>query len=209
VAISDTHNLHEQIKIPWCDLFIHAGDCSILGSEKEMRSFAKWLNEQDAKYKIFVPGNHEFQFEKSLPLSFAWIKEECPSVHLLIDQMVDIEGIKIWGSPYTPFFNNWAFNEFRGDNIKRHWDLIPNNIDILITHGPPLSVLDQTLQNERVGCEDLFNKVQELKPKLHIFGHIHYEGSRQLHFNDVSYYNVAICDEMYVPINPITVIDFE
>lgn len=101
-----------------------------------------------------------------------YLKEMLPkNVVYLKDSLITIGGLKIWGSPITPWFFNWAFNRHRGDLIKRHWDLIPKDTDILITHGPMFRVLDKNSENQHVGCKDLFNKVKEIKPKVHICEH--------------------------------------
>jgi Icc-related predicted phosphoesterase len=86
---------------------------------------------------------------------------------------VEFNGIKIWGSPVQPCYKNWAFNRNRGSEIKKHWDKIPSHIDILITHGPSYSKLDRTIDGLNVGCKDLLDRVNCLRPKYHIFGHIH------------------------------------
>lgn len=213
VAISDTHNRHKQIEIPPCDILISAGDWSFQGMHSETESFAKWLNKQEAGYIVVVPGNHERTFEKMLPESRKWITDNCPAAHLLIDESVVIEGFKIHGSPVQPWFHNWAWNRERGPDIKKHWDMIPDDTNVLITHGPPAGILDIVYQvdgvtpRERVGCHDLYEKVMSLKDlKHHIFGHIHCSYGHQEH-NGKHFWNAAICDEMYAPSNPIHIID--
>lgn len=213
VAISDTHNLHEKVIIPECDILIHAGDWTSMGYYWEVSAFAKWLNKQPAKYIVITPGNHEVTFEKELPLSKTWILDNCPRAHILIDNLVEIEGLKIYGSPYTPFFNNWAFNLYPGEELIRKWNQIPEGMDVIITHGPVHGILDElarvdgTPSGHHVGSIDLFNRLQVLKPRVHICGHIHTHGGSFKVFNGTSYYNVSICDEMYMTTNPITVIE--
>jgi Icc-related predicted phosphoesterase len=215
VAISDTHSKHNKMAaIPKCDILIHAGDATSMGHEREVRAFAAWFEKQPATYKIFIPGNHELEFERQLPASRLWFEEECPSGIMLIDQSVEVMGIKIYGSPQTPWFYDWAFNQDR-KQIKKYWDAIPDDTDILVTHGPPLRVLDEVLNAigdrhwppQCVGCEELAEAVKRVKPDLHIFGHIHCSHG-QKHQDGTSFYNVAICDETYMTSNPITVIDY-
>lgn len=207
-AISDTHNMHDYLTIPECDILIHAGDWTGQGKFGEVKQFAEWLNEQPAKHIVVVPGNHELYFEKMLPDSRKWITDYCPKAHVLIDEEVTIEGLKIWGSPISPEFCDWAFNRFRGADIKKHWDLIPENLDILITHGPAYQLLDYAPQCNHVGCQDLFDEIVVKQPRVHIFGHIHYSHG-QKHFNNTTHYNASICTESYRPINPVTVFELD
>lgn len=231
IGMSDSHNRHNKYpSLPACDVFIHAGDWSGQGLESETRNFAKWLNKQPAKHKIIVPGNHEKEFEYYLPLSRNWILEECPDAIILIEEQVVIDGIKFYGSPITPWFYNWAWNRARGDKsdtfyyngkmgtrpaIKPHWDAIPDDTNVLITHGPPYGILDElhyvdgTPKGEFVGCDDLMNRIKEVKPDLHLFGHIHYHGGQQKHVDGTSFYNISLCDETYSPTNGFTVIEYE
>lgn len=212
VAISDTHNRHSKLVIPECDILIHAGDYSSRGTVDEVRRFYTWLNLQPAKHKISVQGNHElgvqhdFENMKALALSL------CPSVHFIEEGLVEVEGLKIWGSAYTPWFHNWAYNVVRFDEIKKHWDRIPEDTDILVTHGPPFGVLDELVRyngektGNYAGCEELLLAVQRVRPAIHIFGHIHC-GHGKLEQDGTTFYNVSICDEGYSASNPITVIE--
>jgi Icc-related predicted phosphoesterase len=171
VTISDTHGKHSSLILPAGDVLIHAGDISMKGEEYEIVDFLKWFESLDFEHKILISGNHDFYFERE---TAADIQKLIPkNIVYLNDSMVTINGINIWGSPISPWFFNWAFNRHRGEPIKKHWDLIPNEVDIVVTHGPVYSVLDTTTDGQTVGCEDLLNKVKEVKPKVHICGHIH------------------------------------
>ena len=171
VAIADTHGKHKDLTIPSGDMLIHAGDISMKGDEDEIIDFLNWFDEQNFKHKILIAGNHDFYFETE---SQEQIEELLPkNITYLKDSSTTINEFKIWGSPITPWFFNWAFNRHRGEQINRHWDLIPPDTDILITHGPIFRTLDKNSEGQRVGCKDLFNKVQEIRPKVHICGHIH------------------------------------
>ena len=204
VAISDTHGQHERLKLPEGDMIIHAGDLSRRGGQHEIIDFLNWFSALDYQYKIFIAGNHDFYFEKGDPQE---IKELIPdNLIYLNDSGIEIEGLKIWGSPIQPWFYNWAFNRQRGDKIKKHWDLIPNNTDILITHGPALSMLDMTEENEEVGCKDLLNKIMEVKPKMHIFGHIH-ESYGELKTDGVHFINASVLNLHYHLVNEAVVIE--
>lgn len=205
-AISDTHTKHNKLVIPECDVLIHAGDATFRGTYQEIVDFAKWFEKQPAKYKIFVPGNHEKVFEECLPISISWFKEHCPTGILLIEDEIIIEGIKFYGSPITPYFHNWGWNRFPHE-IVRHWEKIPDDTNILITHGPPKEILDQiSFDRDYLGCPFLKEVVINLNISHHIFGHIH-GGHGYKEVNRKKFYNVSICDEAYNPTNKITVME--
>ena len=192
--ISDTHGFHNQLKLAGGDMLIHAGDVSERGGEYEIIAFLKWFERQDYRHKIFISGNHDFFFEECREED---IMDLIPSgVTYLNDSGVEIEDIKIWGSPITPTFFNWAFNRDRGVEIAAHWKKIPNDTDILITHGPPLGILDTTIQQLQVGCEDLLKKVEKIQPKLHVFGHIH-EAFGLETYGKTTYANASMVDINY------------
>lgn len=204
VAISDTHGQHQSLTLPKGDLLIHAGDISGLGRASEIKSFLDWFAAQDFTYKVFIAGNHDFFFETSAKEAVDKIIP--PGVDYLCDSSVEIENLQIWGSPITPWFHDWAFNRSRGKDISKHWDRIPKDIDVLITHGPPLGILDETMRGECVGCEDLLDRVNTVKPKHHIFGHIH-EGYGSLSKNGTQFINASILDAGYVIRNKPVVLD--
>lgn len=200
VAISDTHGMHDQVQVPDGDILIHAGDATKGGTYWECKDFLKWLSAQPHPIKIFVPGNHDFLFEKQPE---AWTQIVPFDVFLLNHRPLwihSMDGLKIFGSPYQPTFNNWAFNVDRGPDIARLWGEIPNDLDILITHGPAYTKLDANLNDERVGCEDLLRAIELKKPKLHICGHIH-ESYGITYNNDTVFINASTCDRSYRPVN--------
>jgi len=194
VFISDTHGFHNQLKDLEGDIIIHAGDISKRGTQKEIIDFINWFKILPFEHKVFIGGNHDFFLEEALDFE---IQELIPeSIIYLNDSGAQIHGINIWGSPIQPWFHNWAFNRGRGPEIKKHWDLIPNSTDILITHGPPYNILDLTNQNLNVGCEDLLNKVLTVKPKIHAFGHIH-EDYGQVDLHGIKFINASVLDDNY------------
>lgn len=198
VAISDTHGLHHSLKLPKGDMLIHAGDLSQSGFSKQVKNFLKWFSAQDFKYKIFIAGNHDFFFEKKTEER---IRNTIPyDIIYLNDSNVIIEGVKIHGSPVQPWFYDWAFNRQRGEEIDKHWQLIPEDTDILITHGPPFGKLDKTVKNELVGCKMLTKRINEVKPKKVIFGHIH-EAYGELIENEVHYINASVVNFRYQLVN--------
>ncbi len=218
IVLSDTHNAHEEISVPDGDLLIHAGDATNRGTIEEFAAFGKWFKNLPHRHKIFVAGNHDWLFEISPPLAGSLI-DGCV---YLQDSFVEIENLKIYGSPWQPRFFDWAFNLNRGRQLAEKWRLIPDDTNILITHGPPFGILDAaprgSLPDENVGCEDLRRRVEELvgfeRLKLHVFGHIHFSYGVTKKFSEkfnrqigVTFANASNCDESYRPFNPPLVFD--
>lgn len=180
IVISDTHNQHNLIPTHYLDnadgsvdMIIHAGDVSSRGTEDEIKAFLNWFSKLPFTNKIFIPGNHDWFFEKASKHVIDYTMSKYPDVVLLNDSGIEIEGIKIWGSAITPYFHNWAFNRI-GEAINEHWDKIPLDTNILITHGPIFGYLDMTLEGDRTGCEYLRAKLPEFTDlKIHTCGHIH------------------------------------
>ncbi len=171
-VIADTHGLHDELHFgKGGDMLIHAGDVTEYGTEEEVIDFLKWFSKQPFTYKIFIAGNHDLFFEECTP---ARKRKLIPKEVIYLENSgTVIEGLKIWGSPITPYFLGMAFNERDGKAIKKVWNKIPNDTDILITHGPPQGILDGG-----IGCEELLNRVQSIQPIYHCFGHAHgYNGS--------------------------------
>lgn len=203
VCISDTHGGHDLFQIPSGDILLHAGDFSTRGKEKEIIAFNDWLGTLPHKHKIVIAGNHDFGMEKYPEKAHAWLS----NAHYLNDSAITIEGLKIWGSPVTPWFFDWAFNRYRGSDIRQHWDMIPTDTDILITHGPPAHILDRTAAGKVVGCEDLWYAIQKIKPRLHVFGHIH-EAHGMIEKDGTTFVNASLMDVHYHPTQTAWTIDF-
>ncbi len=206
VCLSDTHNCNEQIVIPDGDILIHAGDATIRGTIDEVVMFNEWFSKLPHHYKIFVAGNHDWLFETNNRYARNLLDS---SIHYLQDSSVKIEKLKIYGSPWQPRFFDWAFNLTRGAELAHKWRLIPENTDILITHGPPFGILDEVPRanwTENTGCEELRRRVETVCPKLHVFGHIHYGYGTTEQFG-VKFVNASNCDEYYEPTNAPIVID--
>ena len=198
IAISDTHGKHRNLDLPQGDMLIHAGDVSSRGLEDEVLDFLDWYESLDFKYKIFIAGNHDFYFEKEKNEA---IEKVIPSnVIYLNDSGVTIEGIKIWGSPIQPWFFDWAFNRKRGEEIAQHWKLIPEDTNILVTHGPTFGLLDKTFRGESVGCEELLKSIKKVKPQFHIAGHIH-EAYGQIEKDGTHFINASVLDLRYQLVN--------
>lgn len=205
VCISDTHGEHQQLELPAGDLLIHAGDISNRGELWQVESFLQWFSAQPHKYKVFIAGNHDFLAERNPSL----FRELIPAnVIYLNDEATEIEGINIWGSPITPWFYDWAFNRRRGEEIRRYWEKIPVNTDLLITHGPVHGIHDLTFEGQAVGCEELNTKIWNINPRLHICGHIH-EAYGLAVVNDITFVNASILDLRYQIAHPPVVIDWD
>lgn len=197
--ISDTHNKHNHLKnLPGGDILIHAGDISSMGYKHEIQQFCKWFKVQDYTHKIFIAGNHDWGFQNH-PDQVAEILDFYAPIIYLQDQLIEVEGLKIWGTPWQPRFYNWAFNLDRGVEIQKKWDLIPNDLDILITHGPAMGILDMVAGKfEPLGCQNLADTILQKKPKIHVCGHIH-TGHGHFAGEHTWYFNASILDESYYP----------
>ena len=213
-CISDTHSMHDEIKIPECDFILHAGDFTNIGEVVDILSFNTWAGKQKVPV-ICIAGNHDRSFQLDPP-----VKELLTNVIYLEDSVTFIHHaekiFKVYGSPWTPWFGGeyWAFNAHRGEEIKAKWDLIPDDTDILITHGPAYGQVDyvqkRPSQLHSVGCQDLLDRIKKLKNlKLHVGGHLHLCGGQQSGKFGMQtiFVNASVCNESYNPINPILVID--
>lgn len=203
VCISDTHRRHDGPAVPDGDVLIHAGDLTSRGSLAEVAAETNWLRSFPHQKKILIAGNHDFAFQRSPDAARAL----CDGLIYLEDSETVIEGIRIWGSPWQPWFYDWAFNLKRGPEIRAKWDLIPVGIDVLITHGPPMGIGDLCDHGARVGCEDLLETVRRIRPKFHIFGHIH-EDHGQWHEAGTTFINACTCNLAYRAVNPPVTFEF-
>ena len=177
--ISDTHTYHDLLTIPQgIDMVIHSGDCSNprdpYTNEPEVRDFIHWFKSLPIKHKIYVAGNHDTSIEKKL-ITKQYFQDY--NIIYLEDDLVEIEGVMIYGNPYTPMFGQWAFMKDRV-KLDRYWkNAIPSSLDILVTHGPPKGILDKSYNRDNYleccGDKSLLNKVMEVQPAYHLFGHIH------------------------------------
>lgn len=218
--ISDTHASHGFIyKIEPCDILIHSGDITNKGEWSNTESFLTWFQQQPAKYRIFIAGNHDFNFDinwrprteqgrtRHKPIPYTqedvdYYLNKFPDIIYLNDTSIVIEGIKIHGSPIIPWFHDWAFNRMVGVEIQQHWDLIPEDTNILITHGPPFGYGDKVLYGgHNVGCHSLLEKIKSLKQlKLCMYGHIH-EGYGTYELDGKILSNGSSLDINYQPVN--------
>ena len=167
VLVSDTHLRHPEL--PPGDILVHAGDLTPRGTLVELKQALAWLKRQPHEHKVVIAGNHDFCLEEEPGLRELFE----PGIHYLRDEEREAAGLRFFGSPWTPWFHDWAFNLPRGDALREVWAQIPPELDVLVTHGPPARILDRTHDGRHVGCEDLRRAVEEKRPRLHVFGHIH------------------------------------
>lgn len=208
VLISDTHDRHEELEVPACDVLIHAGDFSRRGKQLELESFLSWFASRPAREKVFIAGNHDFICEKEPVLTRTLAHEA--GVHYLDDEEALICGLRLWGSPVTPRFGGMAFNRDRGADILTHWNLIPEGLDVLVTHGPPKGLGDRTFLGAHVGCADLLARVRQVRPRLHVFGHIHESpGEHTLPDVPTRFINAANCHLHPFGMRPPVVLEWE
>ena len=202
VCVSDTHTFEYAHHVPEGDVLIHAGDVSLAGTFYEVRRELDIINSFPHKHKILVPGNHDWIFQNNIEKITPCLKQ----IHCLINRDITIDTFKFWGSPYQPWFLNWAFNLPRGEPLARIWANIPDELDVLITHSPPYKRLDKVPNGDEVGCHDMRQRVDIVKPKLHVFGHIHHSYG-QMKVGGTIFVNASVCNEGYQPINRPIVID--
>lgn len=202
-AVSDLHG--NLPAIPSCDLLLIAGDiCPTHNHNVDFQeqwietNFRYWLRDIDAKQKIFCAGNHDFVFQKNPNFGQKLIQNNYPAIYLQ-DASVEFEGLKIYGTPWQPYFYDWAFNLYEED-LSKKWDLIPADADIIVVHGPPRGYGDWAPRvnggYENTGSPSLLTKIEEVKPKLVVFGHIH-EGRGEWDLDKTKLANVTVLDRNY------------
>ncbi len=190
VCISDTHGQHRSLDLPDGDMLIHAGDLTVRGTPAQINDCFSWFADLPYKYKIMVAGNHDFGLEQKNPDIVI-----PPGIIYLENDSIIIESFKIWGSPVCTPYYDWAFMW----DLPRRQELyktIPEGTDIIINHGPAFGILDWTSRRTNAGCEALKQRIDEIKPKLFIFGHIHEDyGTKQI--DETLYVNAAILNKQY------------
>ena len=222
VCISDTHGRPMMHPIPEGDILVHAGDLTMSGTMREIPQEAyrigKFKKDGGFKAAVVIPGNHDWLAERD-PALMREVMEENGLIYLQHQPAV-VEGLRFFGSGYTPRFFDWALNVDRGPELARLWAQIPDDTQVLVTHGPPWGRLDtvkrpggemdaqdfgawgrgdksRNHQATRVGCLDMFHRIQNLKDlKLHVFGHIHRPGMEK-GADGITYVNASSCNESY------------
>ena len=215
IFISDTHTKHfdgwlnrelDKLLEEYPEaVLVHCGDISSRGRQREVEDFVEWYEDLKFKNKLLIAGNHDFMFEDNPEEALRILESKGKSITYLNDSGVEIGGIKFWGSPVTPRFFDWAFN--RDADIQNHWNMIPHDTNVLITHGPPYGILDFTLRDRKpVGCHYLRKRLFDLKDlKVHSFGHIHEAFGQQIgddeDFQGIQFVNASYLDLRYDPVN--------
>lgn len=207
VAMADTHLFHQDLVVPAGDLLIHAGDLCRGGDLEELEEAVAWLRTLPLRDKVIVAGNHDWAFVNEPARARVLLHDA--GLHYLQDQALTLGGLHLYGSPWQPAYNDWAFNLPRGEALAERWRLIPAGLDLLVTHGPPAGILDgQTAEGgglpRRGGCLALRQRVLQVAPRLHLFGHIHQDGGLQ-QLGPTTFVNVTTweCDR------PPTVLDLD
>ncbi|WKX94558.1 hypothetical protein Q1695_011665 [Nippostrongylus brasiliensis] len=232
VCIGCTHGVKLDPSIlPLGDVLLVAGDFTTCGLPNEVHSFNKKLGQLKHAYKVVIAGNHECTFDDSflrasnreveakemalkqaLQASLASAKVTSSKSLLtnaiyLEDSVIELFGITIYGTPWQPRVDNWAFNLPRGQALLDKWNNIPSGVDVLLTHSPPLGHGDQMADGQRMGCVELLNSVSKrIKPKYHVFSHIH-EGYGCTSDGYTKFINCCICDENLQPNNSPIIFD--
>lgn len=205
--ISDTHNQNHKMDkdLPGGDFLFHSGDLTNRGTQKEVFDFLYWFSNLPYTHKIFCAGNHDWYFESNTTIN---PKFEEKGVTYLFDREVEIDGLRIYGSPWQPRFFDWAFNVDRGDAIAEKWKDIPKGLDVFLCHGPVHGILDYTPDNRSVGCEELYHKIMQVKPIIMSSGHLHCaRGLKE--FNDITFINASSVNEQYEYANKPIVLDYD
>ena len=208
VALSDTHGMHAAMDhaVPEGDVLIHAGDFCGRGLMQEVHDFAAWMGALPHPHKLVTAGNHDRPVEEHEQVLRDVFANH--GIRLLIGETVEVEGFRFFGSPYTPTFMNWHFMRDRGAEIRAEWDAIPDDADVVITHGPAYGHGDLTPPwkgepPRHAGCFELLDRLRTIRPKLHVFGHIH-EGYGVTISDEIpgtTFLNASVCTESYRPAN--------
>jgi predicted phosphodiesterase len=202
VAVADTHLYHSELVVPDGDVFVHAGDLCRGGSLAELERAVGWIAGLPHAIKVVVAGNHDWCFVRERAAARALLAG-AGAVYLQ-DEGAELGGLQFWGSPWQPEFGGWAFNLPRGPALAEKWASIPAGLDVLITHGPPQGFGDRSWSAARTGCVDLRARAELVRPRVHLFGHIHEDGGAWQHAG-TTYVNCTTWECERAP----TVIDLE
>jgi len=216
--LSDTHGRHLEItelygELPYVDIIVHSGDCTRYGEFEETDLFMNWFSKQNAKHKVLVAGNHDFVLQQMDRRN--WLLANNYGVTYLEDSFININGLGIYGSPWSPVFGMWAFMKHRNAELDEVWQKVPTDgtVDLLVTHTPRYGRFDVSVRgNYNVGCEMLANRINDIHPKVHVFGHIHECGGMIKEETEVPVkgmvsLNASLLNIRYVLANPIWIWD--
>jgi len=226
VCISDTHNKTEHLilddLLPDGDVLLHGGDFTGMCTRQQLEHFNEFLGRVKHKYKhvVVICGNHEVFFDPNwhnpallgrytTKLDTAEAKSILTNCTYIEDETITLFGINIYGSPWQPWFCDWGFNVDRGEPILKYWNQIPDDTDILITHGPPLGIGDLCGHGGRAGCAELLYTVMDrVRPRYHLFGHIH-EAYGMWNDGTTTYINASTVNQYTFPRNKPIVFDYQ
>ena len=216
--LSDTHGRHLEItelygELPYVDIIVHSGDCTRYGEFEETDLFMNWFSKQNSKHKVLVAGNHDFVLQQMDRRN--WLLANNYGVTYLEDSFINIDGIGIYGSPWSPVFGMWAFMKNRNAELDEVWQKVPTDgsVDLLVTHTPRYGRFDVSVRgNYNVGCEMLANRINDIHPKVHVFGHIHECGGMikeetEVPLEGMISLNASLLNIRYVLANPIWIWD--
>lgn len=222
-CIADLHG--ELPQLSGGDLLIIAGDITAAERVKEWENFFVWIANQAYKKVVLVGGNHDKYLTQCITtkelnelkelhghIDYDYAIKLGPSTEYLCDTGFEFEGYKIWGAPWVPYIPQAhpAYNHFTKrseDELRERWQLIPDDTDILVTHGPPWGIFDEINGGVHVGSTTLRERVIALSPKLHVFGHIHEHGGKVLNTGMSLFVNAAYMDADYVGTNTIVTVE--
>ena len=195
VCISDTHMCHRGHSLPEGDVLIHAGDATNRGTSDEVEHFLDWFESHAHQHKVLIAGNHDWLYQRQPDMAQQLLAAHT-GITYLEDSGTEIDGLAFWGSPWQPEFLEWAYNLPRGgDALRKVWAKIPVGTDVLITHGPPHGILDQVDGGQHLGCEELRTRLAAVKPRVHIYGHIH-SGYGVAQSSVTTWVNACSCNEV-------------
>lgn len=204
--MADTHL--NRVPVPDGDILIHAGDLTWFGTVFEMIQALDWLGSLPHSKKIFTLGNHDWLGLRDPYLFRSLVETAKGELTYLQDYLVTVDGLKIYGSPYTPEFAGWAFMLPRGEPLRQKWSRIPDDVDILITHGPPYGIGDLTEEGKHEGCEELLQRILEVRPRYHISGHIH-ESYGVVETYGITFINASVLNRANQLVNAPIVLEIE
>lgn len=208
VAISDTHMQHKLLQVPDGDLIIHSGDATNWGSPNEIIAFASWFGSLPHGHKVFVPGNHDIDIQNNEAMWRQHFKQM--GITMTSNGVVFVGDLKLLCVSYVPVYGQWAFMRDEAD-LHRLYTIMPvqqGDIDILVTHGPPLGILDFVCGYDldtgapgwSLGSKALREFVHKIKPRAHVFGHIH-EGAGEYAEDGTLFFNAAMCNRVASTMN--------
>ena len=204
VVISDTHEQEDFVDLPSGDVLLHTGDFTMSGCEGAIKRFNEWLGKQDFTHKIVIAGNHELSLDSTFATNtttkgcdeVARMKSLLTNCTYLEDSSIVVEGYKIWGSPATPKCGNWAFSYERGKEAELQWSFMEEGVDLVMTHGPPYDIGDRNSGGLKTGCPSLRKRIMEVKPLVHLCGHIHEDRGIRV-VDGITFINACSVDSLY------------